>query len=84
MMHGARYAFHTIFDLPLPIGLIHAYMTSLEIAANRIVTNLSAQFLIAHNREPGPAMQTLVSFVALGKRVINPAILQTAIPSYLR
>ncbi|CAE6533106.1 unnamed protein product [Rhizoctonia solani] len=56
--YGARYALHYGFDVPLPLGFIHAYMNSLETSANTIVVNLSAQFLIMRDGNPSPIAQT--------------------------
>lgn len=39
-----RTAVHAIVDGPLPIGLIHAYMTSLENEMNDVVARLLTQF----------------------------------------
>ncbi|KDN34512.1 hypothetical protein RSAG8_12385, partial [Rhizoctonia solani AG-8 WAC10335] len=57
-MHGMRYALHFGFDVPIPVGLIHAYMNSLETSANTIVINLSTQFLTAHAGDPNPILQS--------------------------
>lgn len=46
-----RYSLHSILDAPLPVGLMHSYMTALEQRMNELVVRLSAQFLITK----GPA-----------------------------
>ncbi|CAE6424747.1 unnamed protein product [Rhizoctonia solani] len=44
LLRAVDYALHSILDVPLPIGLIHSYMTSLEVQVNRLVVNISTQF----------------------------------------
>ncbi|CAE6426524.1 unnamed protein product [Rhizoctonia solani] len=56
-VYGLRLALHYGFDLPLPLGLLHTYMNSLEIAANTIVMNLSTQFLRVHDGNPDLVVQ---------------------------
>ena len=44
-----RYSLHSIADVPLPVGLMHAYMTALEEEMNNLVVRLSVRFLNAEN-----------------------------------
>ncbi|KAF8707453.1 hypothetical protein RHS03_04425, partial [Rhizoctonia solani] len=46
---AVAYAVHSIVDVPLPIGIIHSYMTSLEVQINRLVVNISTQFFRIRN-----------------------------------
>lgn len=39
------HSLHSILDVPLPVGLMHAYMTALEEEMNELVVRLSARFL---------------------------------------
>ncbi|KAG9091739.1 hypothetical protein FRC06_000394 [Ceratobasidium sp. 370] len=39
-----RFATHGLLDVPLPIGILHAWMTALEIRMNDLVTRLSAEY----------------------------------------
>ncbi|CAE6402233.1 unnamed protein product [Rhizoctonia solani] len=57
-VYGVRLALHYGFDLPLPLGLLHTYMNSLEVSANTIVVNLSAQFLRVRDGSPDLVVQT--------------------------
>lgn len=43
-----RTAIHAIVDAPLPIGIMHAYMTSLEDEMNNVVVRLLTQFSETH------------------------------------
>ena len=45
LYNAFRTAMHPIFDGPLPIGVIHAYMTSLEEEMNDLIVRLLTQFL---------------------------------------
>ncbi|KAG9085666.1 hypothetical protein FS749_004242 [Ceratobasidium sp. UAMH 11750] len=40
-----RLALHSLIDVPLPTGIMHAYMTALESAMNELVERLSREFL---------------------------------------
>ena len=44
-----RYSLHSIIDVPLPVGLMHAYMTALEEEMNSLVVRLSLRFLNAQD-----------------------------------
>lgn len=46
------YAMHSLLDAPLPVGMMHAYMTTLEVAMNKLVVDLSSQFLETHDTKP--------------------------------
>ncbi|KAG8678215.1 hypothetical protein FRC08_017970 [Ceratobasidium sp. 394] len=37
-------AIHGIIDVPLPIGILHAWMTALEVRMNNLVTSLSTEY----------------------------------------
>ncbi|KAG9120959.1 hypothetical protein FRC07_003295 [Ceratobasidium sp. 392] len=41
---GLRLSVHGIFDVPFPIGILHAWMTGLEVKMNDLVTRLSTQY----------------------------------------
>ncbi|KAJ1311893.1 hypothetical protein OPQ81_010353 [Rhizoctonia solani] len=53
LMRAVVYALHSILDVPLPIGIIHSYMTSLEVQVNRLVVNISTQFFRIRNAHTG-------------------------------
>lgn len=44
-LQALRYSLHSVVDVPLPVGLVHAYMTALETQMNVLVVRLSLQFL---------------------------------------
>lgn len=44
MFSAFKSAMHAVLDVPFPIGLMHAYMTSLEVSMNKLIVNLSVQF----------------------------------------
>ncbi|KAG8703798.1 hypothetical protein FRC09_003936 [Ceratobasidium sp. 395] len=46
-----RTALHALIDVPLPIGMIHAYLTSLELSMNGLVGRLSREFFQAQESE---------------------------------
>ncbi|KAG8715933.1 hypothetical protein FRC08_010017 [Ceratobasidium sp. 394] len=49
-----RFALHSIIDVPLPIGIMHAYTASLELSMSKLVERLSGVFL--GTREDGNVM----------------------------
>ncbi|KAF8593348.1 hypothetical protein BDV93DRAFT_529903 [Ceratobasidium sp. AG-I] len=55
-----RMALHSIVDVPLPVGLLHSYMTALEGRMNDLIMRLSVQFLgdDAQARREGPPLPT--------------------------
>lgn len=54
-----RYSLHTILDAPLPVGLMHSYMTALEERMNKLVVRLSGQFLVVdESTRSGSALPT--------------------------
>ncbi|KAG8696832.1 hypothetical protein FRC09_008240 [Ceratobasidium sp. 395] len=55
---GLRLGVHGILDVPLPIGLLHAWMTALEIRMNNLVTRLSSEY---HKLEHGMSGSTLLA-----------------------
>lgn len=57
-----RMALHSIVDVPLPVGLLHSYMTALEGRMNDLVVRLSIQFLGDEGqvRREGPPLPTYV------------------------
>ncbi|KAG9080021.1 hypothetical protein FRC06_007170, partial [Ceratobasidium sp. 370] len=73
-----RLALHSLIDVPLPVGIMHAYTTSLESSMNKLVERLSREFLgtredsnIAPLEEPfgllcDGAWSTLAAWCALG------------------
>ncbi|KDN40386.1 hypothetical protein RSAG8_08149, partial [Rhizoctonia solani AG-8 WAC10335] len=67
MLRAVDYALHSILDVPLPIGLIHSYMTSLEVQTNRLVVNISTQFFRIRNThtEPVPSSVSNKPFAVL-------------------
>ncbi|KAG9074785.1 hypothetical protein FS749_013624 [Ceratobasidium sp. UAMH 11750] len=54
---GLRAATHGIVDVPLPIGILHAWMTALEVRMNNLVTSLSTEY---HRLERGVSGSTLL------------------------
>jgi hypothetical protein len=67
-----RFALHSIIDVPLPVGVMHAYMTALEGHMNNLVARLSVQFL--GTRAPGTdtlPTTTYVIFQSNHARVAN-------------
>ncbi|KAL5641685.1 hypothetical protein ACGC1H_001979 [Rhizoctonia solani] len=54
LLRAVDYALHSVLDVPLPIGLIHSYMTSLEVQVNRLVVNISTQFFRIRNAHTDP------------------------------
>ncbi|KAG8736614.1 hypothetical protein FRC10_009131, partial [Ceratobasidium sp. 414] len=73
-----RLALHSLIDVPLPIGIMHAYTSSLESSMNKLVERLSREFLgtredsnVAPLEEPfgllcDGAWNTLSAWCALG------------------
>ncbi|KAG8774225.1 hypothetical protein FRC12_002101 [Ceratobasidium sp. 428] len=57
LSQGLRLGVHGILDVPLPIGLLHAWMTALEIRMNNLVTRLSSEY---HELEHGMSGSTLL------------------------
>ncbi|KAF8607113.1 hypothetical protein BDV93DRAFT_603777 [Ceratobasidium sp. AG-I] len=61
------HSLHSIVDVPLPVGLMHAYMTALEQEMNDLVVRLSVRFLdAAHPAREGapgatPPFETLIN-----------------------
>ncbi|KAG9100186.1 hypothetical protein FRC06_004461 [Ceratobasidium sp. 370] len=58
-----RFALHSIIDVPLPLGVVHAYMTALEQKMSRLVDALAAQFLSAEaalNLSNAPSPEVLI------------------------
>lgn len=39
------HAVHSVLNVPVPVGAMHVYMTSLEVEMNKLVVNISTQFL---------------------------------------
>lgn len=57
-----RTAMHTVFDGPLPIGIIHAYMNSIEEEMNDLVVRLLIKFLeIQRTNQGDTSMPAYVS-----------------------
>ncbi|KAG8735303.1 hypothetical protein FRC10_010753 [Ceratobasidium sp. 414] len=54
---GLRLATHGIIDVPLPIGILHTWMTTLEVRMNGLVTRLSTEY---HSLERGVSGSTLL------------------------
>lgn len=44
IMQALRLSVHGILDVPLPVGLLHAWMTALEVTMNDLVVRLSTQY----------------------------------------
>lgn len=44
MVAGFRIAIHGAIDVPLPLGMLHAWMTALEVRMNDLVLRLSTQY----------------------------------------
>ncbi|CAE6365704.1 unnamed protein product [Rhizoctonia solani] len=61
------YAIHSVLDVPLPIGIIHSYMTSIEVQINRLVVNISTQFFRIRNprTEPVPTSTSRKPFATV-------------------
>lgn len=51
--YAFRMALHAIFDGPLPIGLMHGYMTSLEEEMNELVVRLLMQLSVTQSADHG-------------------------------
>jgi hypothetical protein len=58
LVQGLRYSLHSILDVPLPVGLVHTYLNSLENSMNTTVMKLSAQFMTARNMGLGYTTHT--------------------------
>ncbi|KAH7345438.1 hypothetical protein B0J17DRAFT_639895 [Rhizoctonia solani] len=54
LLRSVVYALHSILDVPLPIGIIHSYMNSLEVQINKLVVNISTQFFRIRNSHAEP------------------------------
>ncbi|CAE6478098.1 unnamed protein product [Rhizoctonia solani] len=59
LLRSVMYALHSILDVPLPIGIIHCYMTSLELQINRLVVDISTQFFRIRSAPTEPMPETM-------------------------
>ncbi|KAG8723458.1 hypothetical protein FRC09_003264 [Ceratobasidium sp. 395] len=57
-----RFALHAIIDVPLPTGILHAYMTALESAMNKLVERLSRGFLGAREERGAVPLEYVYYF----------------------
>jgi hypothetical protein len=55
-IRGLLIATHGIIDVPLPVGLLHAWMTVLEVGMNNLVMRLSTQFHKLERAVPGSTL----------------------------
>ncbi|CAE6456185.1 unnamed protein product [Rhizoctonia solani] len=59
LLRSVVYALHSILDVPLPIGIIHSYMNSLEVQINKLVVNISTQFFRIRSSRAEPVPESV-------------------------